>query len=914
MATVIGSIMARLQLNIDNFSANMKNAEEQIKRVEDKFSGFADLGGRLSSVGTALTIGVTTPVVGLATAAVKTAATFEASMSKVQAISGATGSDLETLKNKAKEMGATTQFSASQSADAMTYMAMAGWDTTQILDGLGGVMALAAADGLDLASVSDIVTDAMTAFGMKANQAGDFADLLATASSNANTNVAMLGESFKYVAPVAGALGYSAEDTALALGLMANAGIKASQGGTALRGSLNKLVSPTTEGAKAMEKYGISITNADGTMKPLAQVMDTLREKMGGLDNATQAQVASTLFGTESMSGMLAIINTSAEDYQKLSNAIGNSEGAAEKMAATLNDNLQGKMKIMMSSIEGAAIQLGDILIPIVTKVVNKVSEWATKFNGLSESTQKVILVIAGIAAAVGPVIAIVGGLMSGFAKMNAMMETSKRVMSALKDMSGLAAVKAKLLAVAQGALNAVMAINPVVLIVAGIVALVAIFVVLWNKCEGFRNFWIQAWETIKSSAKAVWDWLKQAGASLMDSMKQSWATFTDWLKNTWSGIRDWFVSLWEGIKNVFSTVVQWVSDTFAAVFTAISTIWTGIKNFFTGLWTLIKNIFLGALLVIIDIVTGDFGKLKEDIAKIWGNIKQGFSQVWQGIKDIFIGTLTAIWEYNKVVWNGIWTGLTAIWNAIKNFFVNLWKSISESTVSAWNSFKDIISRTCSSIWEGIKSGFNALLNWLRELPGNLWRIGSDMFTKMKEGVTSTVSSVYSSVTTGVGKAVDWLKALPREAFTWGKHMLEGMIDGINATVGKVVDAVKGVGQKIRDFLGFTVPKKGPLHVYMEWMPHMMEGMRDSLKANEYKLINQAKGVAGALKDAMSFDTNLNSSYNTEGLLADSLNSSLPSTENVYYNINIEKVNANDPEDVRKLAEELEAFKRYQTI
>lgn len=300
----------------------------------------------------------TTTLVAAGTAATLVGSNFEEGMSKVAAISGATGADFEKLKEKAKQMGATTKFSATEAASAFEYMAMAGWKTTDMLGGIDGVMNLAAASGEDLALVSDIVTDAITAFGLSASDSGHFADVLAAASSNANTNVSMLGESFKYVAPIAGAMKYSVEDTSLALGLMANASIKGSMAGTSLKTSLANLASPTDSMAEVMEKYGISLTNADGSMKSLREVIDTLRSKMGGLDEATQTAAASTLFGKEAMAGMLAIINASEADYNKLASAVNNADGTAKNMADTMQDNLKGSITILKSSLEGLGIQI----------------------------------------------------------------------------------------------------------------------------------------------------------------------------------------------------------------------------------------------------------------------------------------------------------------------------------------------------------------------------------------------------------------------------------------------------------------------------------------------------------------------------------------------------------------------------
>lgn len=300
--------------------------------------------------------GVSAAMGGIATYAVKVGTSFEAGMSEVAAISGATASELDSLTEKAKEMGAKTKFSATESAEAFKYMAMAGWQTGDMLNGIDGVMNLAAASGEDLASVSDIVTDALTAFGLQAKDSAHFADVLAQASSRSNTNVGLMGYTFKYVAPVAGALGYSIEDMAVAIGLMANAGIKGEQAGTQLRGVLSRMSLPTEKVQTAMDKLGLSLTDSEGNMKSFAEVMQDMRTGFSKLTDAEKTTYAAMLGGQEAMSGLLAIVNASDEDFNNLTAAIAASDGTAQKMADTMNDNLQGAFTIMKSAAEGFGI------------------------------------------------------------------------------------------------------------------------------------------------------------------------------------------------------------------------------------------------------------------------------------------------------------------------------------------------------------------------------------------------------------------------------------------------------------------------------------------------------------------------------------------------------------------------------
>jgi len=343
--------------------------------AEKGVSKLSSIAGKSVKIFTGAVAATGTVLSGIGAYALKVGSNFEEGMSKVSAISGATGEDLKKLTEKAKEMGAKTKFSATESAEAMQYMAMAGWKIGDMLNGIDGIMNLAAASGEDLALVSDIVTDALTAFGMSAKDSAQFADLLASAASNSNTNVSMLGESFKYVAPVAGALGHSAKDTAFALGLMANAGIKSSQSGTALRASLTNLAHPSKQMAEEMDRLGISLTDSNGKVKEGKALYDELRQKFSGLTDAQKTQAAATIFGKEAMSGMLAIINASDADYKKLYESLSNCDGAAQKMAETMNDNLKGQITLLSSALESLGIELYESVNNPMKEVVKTANE-----------------------------------------------------------------------------------------------------------------------------------------------------------------------------------------------------------------------------------------------------------------------------------------------------------------------------------------------------------------------------------------------------------------------------------------------------------------------------------------------------------------------------------------------------------
>jgi TP901 family phage tail tape measure protein len=367
-----GSIKIDTKVDSSGFSSGIENLKSVAK------AGVTAI--------TATLAGITTAIVAGGTAAVQVGSSFESAMSKVSAISGATGDDLQALTDKAKEMGATTKFSASESAEALQYMAMAGWDTASMLDGISGIMSLAAADGLDLATTSDIVTDALTAFGLQASDSTHFADVLAKTSSSANTNVSMLGESFKYVAPLAGTMGYSVEDVSVALGLMANASIKGSQAGTSLKTALANLAAPTNAMAQEMKDLGISLTDDEGNSKSLIDVLKNLRSSFSGLSDTEQTAAASTIFGKEAMSGMLAIINASDSDFTKLVDNINNADGAAQSMADTMQNNLQGQITILKSGLEGLGIEIYESMSQPLTEAAVEAQEYVSRLTDAFKS------------------------------------------------------------------------------------------------------------------------------------------------------------------------------------------------------------------------------------------------------------------------------------------------------------------------------------------------------------------------------------------------------------------------------------------------------------------------------------------------------------------------------------------------
>ena len=766
-----------LQREIVETEQKLKALEEQAKASGTALQEIAAKGEKLKTVGDNVTnvgkkfMPVTLGVVGLGTAAVKTAADFDSAMSKVAAVSGATGSDLEALRDKAREMGEKTKFSASEAAEAMNYMAMAGWKTEDMLSGIEGVMNLAAASGEDLATTSDIVTDALTAFGLSASDSGHFADILAAASSNANTNVSMMGETFKYCAPIAGALGFSAEDTAEAIGLMANAGIKGSQAGTALRTIMNNLSGDVTICGSAIGEVTVATTNADGSMRDLSDILADCRTAFSGLTESEKAQAAESLVGKNAMSGFLALMNAGEGDINKLSSAIDNCDGCAADMAETMNDNLAGQLQILKSQLEELAISFGELLMPAIRTIVGWIQKFVDWLNSMDEGTRKVIVTIALVAAAIGPVLIIVGKVISAVGTIMTLVPKLAGVINAAKGVFA--------------AFNAVCAANPYVLIIAAIVALVAAFIYLWNNCEEFRQFWIDLWESIKEIAVAVWEALKEFFTAAWEAIKTTAVT-------VWNAIKDFFTGLWEGIKNIFTTVVNAIStfltNAWNAIKNTVTTVWNAIKTFFTTVWNGIKNIVTTVVTAISTFLTTAWNAIKNTITTVLNAIKTVVTTVWNGIKSVI-----------TTIVNGIKNTVTTAWNNIKNTVVSVGNAIKSAVTNLWNNVTSAVKNAMSNVFNAVKTGFSNVKNHITGLASQAFNWGKDLIMGIVNGIKSCISAVGDAVKSVADKIKSFLHfSVPDEGpltdyEKWMPDFMKGLADGIEKSRGMIEQAMQGV-------------------------------------------------------------------------------------------------------------------------
>lgn len=833
---------------LTEMEAELKNVNAELARAPfDEYAAKAEkVGGTLTSVGQKL-LPLSTSIAGLGVAAVKTTADFDSEMSKVSAISGATGTDLDKLRGKAREMGAKTKFSASEAAQGMQYMAMAGWKTQDMMDGLEGIMNLAAASGEDLASTSDIVTDALTAFGLSAKDSSHFSDILAAASSNANTNVSMMGETFKYAAPVLGSLGYTAEDAALAIGLMANAGIKSSQAGTSLRGAITNLAKPTDTVAAAMDKYGISLTDSSGKMLSLRELMEQLRQKLGGLSEAEQAQAAAALFGKNAMSGMLAIINGSDKDFEKLAGAIDNCDGSSEKMANTMNDNLQGQITILISQLQELAISFGEILMPKIRDIVTHIQNFVDKLNAMDEGQKETILRIGMFVAALAPMLMGLGKVITFSANVSRALGT---LSAGLVKAGGFSGVFTKALGLIT---------SPAAIVVGAIAAITAVIIHLWNTNEDFRNTITAIWQKIKdafttfaagiserlsalgitfsdvtSAIKTIWDGFCNLLAPVLEAAFNTiaialqtafnvilgiWDVFSAVFSGDWSGaweaVKGIFSSVWDGLKEYFSTIigaVKGVADVFLGWFgTNWETVWNGVKTFFEGIWNGISSFFEGiwngistfcttVWNGIVTNVTAFCTTVHDTISTIFNAVKDVVSNVWETIKNVVQVAIMFIVEVIKAAFEMITVPFRFIWENCRDTIISVWETIKSAVQTAINFVKDniitpvmnAISTTITTVWNTIKTTFTTVINAIKSAVQTAWNFMKDsVITPVMNGIKTVITTVWNAIKTAVQTVVNAIKTTVQTVFNAVKTTVTTIWNAIKTGTTTAWNAVK---------------------------------------------------------------------------------------------------------------------------
>lgn len=671
-----------LQREIVQTEQDLKNLETQANQSATAVQKIASAGEKIKIAGDNISnagqklLPVTGAVAGLGTVAVTTAANFESSMSQVQATMGITKDSMstvdgqsvntmDTLSKLAKKMGAETAFSASECAEALNYLALAGYDTQQMCDTLPTVLNLAAAGDIELASASDMVTDAMSALGMGVDEAGTMVDQMAKTASTTNTSVAQLGEGILTIGATAKSIKGGTAELNTALGILANNGIKGAEGGTHLRNIILSLQNPTDKAALAMEQLGLQVYDSEGNMRSMNDILGDLNSGMNGMTAAEKSNIIGKIFNKTDLSSVNALLANTGSTWDDLQKSIADSGGAAGQMADTQLDNLQGQITILKSALEGLAISFGELLMPAIKQIVGWVQKFVDWLNSLDDGTKKTVVTIALLAAALGPVLIVVGKVVSA---VGTIMTVVPKIAGVINTVKG-----------AFAALNTTMLANPIVLIVAAIATLVAAFIYLWNNCDGFRQFWINLWENIKQAAITAWEAVKSF-------LTTAWETIKNTATTIFEALKAFFSTIWEGIKLIFSTVAEVIKTIIVTYFnvykTIITTVFNAIKIVVTTVWNAIKT-------VIMTVVTA----IQTFITTAWNTIKTVISTVVNGIKTVVSGAFNAMWT-------GITTTVGNIVTTIKTGFQTAVSFITGLAKSAVKWGTDII----DGIVKGIKS------------------------------------------------------------------------------------------------------------------------------------------------------------------------------------------------------------------
>jgi TP901 family phage tail tape measure protein len=837
--------VVKIGADISGLSKGLQTAQTRLTKLSNS----------LTSIGTSLTMKVTMPLVLFAKQALQTSATFEQSMANAASVSGATGEDLEKMTALAREMGKTTVFSASEAADAMYYMASAGYKVEEMANAIEPILNLASATQSDLAFTTDTVIATLNQFQLDSSEAGRVSNVFASAIGNSQATLEKLGYSMSYVGPVANSLGWSLEDATGALSVLYNAGYDGSMAGTSLRQSLVALMNPSTSAKKIFEQLGIELTKLDPTTNKFSDIVNTLAQS--GITTAQAMEV----FGDRAGPGMMALLAQGGDAIAAMTESITGTNSATE-MAAKQVDTMQGSAKLMKSMMEEIAISIGDVLIPILRKLMEQyLMPLMERFQGLSSVSKETIVKIAMIAAAVGPLFLVLGKVV--------------KIGGMITKVAG-------------------MLTGPVGIIIVVVIALAAALVYLYKTNDSFRKkvnkLWaniktgllnamnaIKAWwqsngEKILSAAKAAFEIYVNAilfcitivislFRKLISSLMYLWENnkaFCDAVLQIWSGIRQAitsaisFILAWwqengqqllESVQTVFNTIWDAIVFVFDGIIKSttvflgyLSPIWEQLKSVFVSLWEVIKDLWelLEPLLIVIG---GALAVILAAAVGVANGIIQALGPFIQAILDalqVFIDVIGAIVNLLQGDLDGAWEHIKSAGESVKAYYGHLWEAMKNFAKGFVDGFLGLFGSFGIDFVSTAKAVCEKVGEWFK----NLW-------TDIKNGA----SNIWTAVTDVFGRIGDWFKDLFKEAFDWGQNLIQCIVDGINSAIEWVGDSIKSVGKKIKDFLGFSSPtKKGPGRTADEWMPNMMDMFATGIKAKLPEIEGAVSMTASALE------------------------------------------------------------------
>lgn len=822
-----GAAVTQAEADLTNMEVQLREVNAELSR--QKFDEYAEKAGKVgSAVETAgqHMMKVTTAIGGVAAASVTVAANFEQQMSKVQAISGATAEETDKLTESARQWGRDTKYSATEAGEAFEYMALAGWKTDDMLEGIGGILNLAAASAMDLGTASDIVTDYLTAFGLSAKDAGKFADEMAYAMSHSNTTTEALGEAYKNCAATAASMGYSVEETTAVLMTMANAGVKGGEAGTALNAIMTRLATDTKGCATELSKYGVEVYDAQGNMNSLSSILTGVRGVWNNLTDEQQANLAKTIAGTNQFSALQTIMSglsdeaiASGMSFSDYSEALQNCDGTASDMAATMQDNLLGRLTQLKSKLEDVGITIGNSLMPFMEKAVAKIGELADKFASLSPQQQETILKIAGVVAALGPLLTITGKAITVSGQIS---KGVGKVVGKLAEMGTTAGGATGGMSVLKGALTAIT--SPVGIAIAAIAGITAVVVTLWKTNEDFRNKITEIWNRIKSVftefgqhitdklnslgfdfenfgevVKAIWEGFCNVLAPIIEGVFNNIAIFIETTLNVITGVFDFFVSLftgdwqgcWDAVKSIFESVwnglkeyignilntIKGVVDAFLGLFgTSWDEVWNSIKTTFENIWNGIVSFFSGILDGIVNTVT-----------TVWTAISTTISDVLTGIWNTFSNIFTTIRDFVSTVFEAIKNVITVVIMAIAEFFSAAFQIITAPFRFIWENCKD----TIITVWDAIKEKINTVITAVQNIITTVWNAVSSVFSTVWNAISGVITTVWNAISTRIQTTLQTIQNIITTVWNAVSNVFSTVWNAISTTVSTIVNNIK---------------------------------------------------------------------------------------------------------------------------
>ncbi len=820
------------QEQYDALQREIAETEQSLKSLEQEYKNFGsvqaqqiaaagekmkEFGSKVESAGKSLTTHVTLPLAAVGAAGAASFAEVDKTMQLTNKTMGNTAEEAELLNKAMKEAAANSTFGMKDAATATLNFARAGLDAEQAASALAPAMNLAAGEGGDLDTVSAGLVATINGFHGSFEDAGHYADVFAAACNNSALDVDSLSNAMSVAAPIFSAAGYTVNDAALYMGVMANNGIEADKAANSLKTGLARLVSPAKEGAEMMDQLGISVTNSDGTMKDSITIQRELHEAFGKLSESEQIAAASAIFGKNQMAPWLALINTAPEDVGKLDASLASCAGTTDEMAEAMMSGFGGSLEKLKSSIDVLVTSIGEALAPTIQKVADFIQGLVDKFNALTPAQQETIVKIGLIVAAVGPLLVIVGKVITAVGT----------IMTIVPKISGaITAVKG-----AFAALNAVMLANPIVLIIAAIAALVAAFIYLWNNCEEFRQFWIDLWEGIKDIAVKVWEGIKTF-------FTEAWEAIKSTCETVFNGIKDFFAGVWDAISTTVSTVWNAIKETIGGfmqgIWDTITGVWQSIYDTLSPLLEAFRYLFETIWQAIQILIGMALDWISEKITTVWNAIVEFLTPILQAIHSLFQTIWNAISGVVSTVLNAIKNTVTSIWNAIKGVITNVLNAIKTVVSTALNAVKT----TFSTIWNNVKSTVTTVLN-------NIRNSVSQIFNNIVNSIRSAMTNVLNAVRQGFNNVVNFIRNLISQAFGWGRDLIMGIVNGIRNCISAVSNAVTSVADAIRSVLHFSVPDEGPLTDYESWMPDFIGGLAKGIQKSRGMIKDAMNDVAG---------------------------------------------------------------------